>query len=34
MVYAQAVKRRDRLAKPQLEAFDRALQWQWAQKTL
>ena len=26
-VYAQAVKRRDRLAKPQLKAFDRALQW-------
>lgn len=26
-VYAQAVKRRDRLARPHLEAFDRALEW-------
>ncbi|MFN8224115.1 MAG: site-specific integrase, partial [Gaiellales bacterium] len=26
-VYAQAVKRRDRLAKPQRDAFDRALEW-------
>ena len=26
-VYSQAVKRRDRLAKPQREAFDRAIEW-------
>jgi hypothetical protein len=26
-VYAQATKRRDRLAKPQREAFDRAIEW-------
>jgi hypothetical protein len=26
-VYAQATKRRDPLAKPQLEAFDAAIEW-------
>jgi integrase len=26
-VYAQATKRRDRLAKPQRQAFDQALEW-------
>jgi len=26
-VYTQATKRRDRLARPQLRAFDRAIEW-------